>query len=151
MSLKQAVTEAILHTPHGDLPSTTPHVPHCISTTHITHPTISTLNEPYIHTTPMSTQPANPMTDACSMTAPTPNPEPNPEPTILYEYATMPLPELAPADLRLLSHNINTLQTTTSAELGATFDAYEALNPTIIGLQETNKNWTIYDKTEGPL
>ena len=69
----------------------------------------------------------------------------------MYGYATMPLPELAHTDLRLLSHNINTLQTTTSAEIGATFDAYEALNPTIIGLQETNKNWTIYDKTEGPL
>ena len=63
----------------------------------------------------------------------------------------MPLPELASTNLRLLSHNINTLQMTTSAELGATFDTYEALQPTIIGLQETNKNWSLYDKTEGPL
>ena len=40
----------------------------------------------------------------------------------------------------------------TTAELGAIFDsAYATLNPTIIGLQETNKNWSLYDKTEIPL
>ena len=63
----------------------------------------------------------------------------------------LPLPELASADIWLISHNINTLHTTTSAELGATFDSYNMLQPMILGLQETNKNWSKYDKTEGQL
>ena len=71
--------------------------------------------------------------------------------TNLYGYTTTPLPELAPTDIRLLSHNINTLHTTTQAELGAIFDSYATFHPTVIGLQETNKNWSQYDKTEGPL
>ena len=37
------------------------------------------------------------------------------------------------------------------AKLGATFDSYSAFQPTIIGLQEMNKNWSLYDKTEAPL
>ena len=35
------------------------------------------------------------------------------------------------------------------AELGATFDLYHHLSPSIIGLQETNKNWNCYDATIG--
>ena len=66
-------------------------------------------------------------------------------------YAHTPLPTLHETDIRLISHNINTLHTTSEAELGTTFDLYKAFNPTIIGLQECNKNWTQYDTTEGPL
>jgi hypothetical protein len=33
----------------------------------------------------------------------------------------------------------------------ATFDLYTELDPTIIGIQEANKNWTLYDRTEGPV
>ena len=77
--------------------------------------------------------------------------EHSPDPTPPYGYTTLLLPELAPIDLHLLSYNINILHTMTSAELGATFNSYEVFQPTIIGLQETNKNWSLYDKTEGPL
>jgi hypothetical protein len=66
-------------------------------------------------------------------------------------YTHLPLPPLSPTDIRLLSPNINTLHTITPPELGATLDLYQELDPTIIGLQECNKNWKKYDKTEGPL
>ena len=66
-------------------------------------------------------------------------------------YAQLPLPTLRPTDIRLISHNINTLHTTTEAEIATTLDFYREFDPTIIGLQETNKNWTIFEKTEGPL
>jgi hypothetical protein len=66
-------------------------------------------------------------------------------------YATLPLPTLRNTDIRLISHNINTLHTTTTPELEATIASYQAFDPTILGLQETNKNWTQYDKTELPL
>ena len=80
-----------------------------------------------------------------------PSPIVSPNPQNYYGYTPLPLPALAPTDLQLISHNINTLHTMTTAELGATFDSYATLNPTIIGLQETNKNWSLYKKTEGPL
>ena len=66
-------------------------------------------------------------------------------------YAHLPLPILPPTDVRLLSHNINTLHTSTQAELGATFDLYQDFSPTILGIQECNKNWSINDKTVAPL
>jgi hypothetical protein len=66
-------------------------------------------------------------------------------------YTKLPLPTLLPTDIRILSHNINTLHTTTPAELGATLDLYQELDPTIIGIQECNKNWSKYTTTEGPL
>ena len=72
-------------------------------------------------------------------------------PSNLHGYTTLPLPELTQQDIRIISHNINTLHTTTMAELGATFDSYSKFQPTIIGFQETNKNWNLYDKTEAPL
>jgi hypothetical protein len=53
-------------------------------------------------------------------------------------YTNLPLPDLIPTDICLLSHNINTLHTTTTAELGITLDLYNELDPTIIGLQECN-------------
>ena len=37
------------------------------------------------------------------------------------------------------------------AELGATFNSYSEFQPMIIKLQETNKNWALYDKTEALL
>ena len=37
------------------------------------------------------------------------------------------------------------------AKLSATFDLYSEFTPMILGLQETNKNWKLYDRTEGPL
>ena len=150
MSLPQAVTEATLHMPHGDLHSLTPHNSHYIPITHNTHTTSTLTHDTTTPTTPMS-QPTENSTNNATTNVPTLTPDTSPEPSIHYGYATMPLPELAPTDLRLLSHNINTLHTTTSAELGATFNTYEALQPTIIGLQETNKNWLLYDKMEGPL
>jgi hypothetical protein len=39
----------------------------------------------------------------------------------------------------------------TPAELGVTMDLYNELDPTIIGIQECNRNWSKYNKTEGPL
>ena len=80
-------------------------------------------------------------------------PTDSPTPTHLHNhgYAHLPLPTLRPTDIRLLSHNINTLHTTTQAELSATFELYSEFDPTILGIQECNKNWTIFDKTEGPL
>ena len=150
MSLPQAVTEADLHMPHGDLHSPTPHTSHYIPITHNTHTTSTITHDTTTATTPMSQTTENSTNNATTNVPPL-TPDTSLEPSINYGYATMPLPELAPTDLGLLSHNINTLNTTTSAELGATFDTYEALQPTIIGLQETNKNWSLYDKTEGPL
>jgi hypothetical protein len=64
-------------------------------------------------------------------------------------YACLPLPILKPTEIRVLSHNDNTLPTTSIEELGASFDLYRNLNPTIIGMQETNKNWSKYDPTVG--
>jgi hypothetical protein len=58
---------------------------------------------------------------------------------------------LRPTDIRVLSHNINTLPTTSVAELGAPVDLYHNLSPSIIGMQEPNKNWTCYDSTIGRL
>ena len=65
-------------------------------------------------------------------------------------YTHPPLPSLNLTDIRILSHNINTLHTTSQAELGTTLDLYQELTPTILCLQECNKNWSLYDKTEGP-
>jgi hypothetical protein len=56
---------------------------------------------------------------------------------------------LEPTEIRVLSHNVNTLPTTSIKELGASFDPYQNLNPTMIGMQETNKNWSKYDPTVG--
>lgn len=40
--------------------------------------------------------------------------------------------------------------TTTQAELSATFDHYQEFDPTIIGIQEYNKNWSLHDMTNVP-
>jgi hypothetical protein len=64
-------------------------------------------------------------------------------------YTRLPLPTLRPTKIRIFSHNINTLSTTSIEELGVSFDMYRHLNPSIIGLQETNKNWSKYDATRG--
>jgi hypothetical protein len=47
--------------------------------------------------------------------------------------------------------NIHTIPTTSVAALGASFDLYHHLSPSIIGMQEPNKNWTCYDSTMGRL
>jgi hypothetical protein len=70
------------------------------------------------------------------------------------EYTSLPLvPTLSPTDIvHVLSHNINSLPTSsTAAELGVTFDLYHHLSPSIIGLQEMNKNWNCYNATIGRL
>lgn len=64
-------------------------------------------------------------------------------------YTRLPLPTLQPTEIRIFSHNINSLPTTSIEELGASFDMYRNLNPTILGLQETNKNWSKFDPTVG--
>ena len=150
MSNPLAVTEATLHMPHGDLHPHTSHAHHYTPTTQLPH-TTTTTNETTTHTPSISSLNAPHMTDTTTNTTPMPSPDPSPKPLTTYSYTTLPLPALAPADLWFISHNINTLHTMTSAELRATFDSYKALQPTIIGLQETNKNWSLYDKTEGPL
>ena len=71
--------------------------------------------------------------------------------TITNGYAHLPLPTLHQTDVRLISHNINTLHTSTQAELGTTFELYQNFDPTILGIQECNKNWSIYDRTVAPL
>ena len=100
--------------------------------------------------TPLNDTPNNPHTTPFTHTPPTQD-TPTPANTNNNGYAHLPLPTLRTTDIRLLSHNINTLHTTTQAELGATFDLYQEFDPTIIGIQECNKNWTVYDKTEGRL
>ena len=81
---------------------------------------------------------------------PTTTPAPTPQPHTLG-YAHIPLQPPNNDTIRVLSHNINTLQTTTDAELISTFQLYSELDPTIIGIQECNKNWNIPDKTLFPL
>ena len=49
-------------------------------------------------------------------------------------YAHLPLPTLPQTDVRLLSHNINTLHTSTQAKLSATFALYLDFDPTIPGI-----------------
>jgi len=71
--------------------------------------------------------------------------------TLENGYATLPLPTLCDTDIRLISHNINTLPTTTNIELETTFVDYKAYDPTVIGLQECNRNWNNYIQTEQPL
>jgi hypothetical protein len=100
-----------------------------------THPTPLTDND----TPPNSHTPNSP---------PTP-PPPTPTQNLQAGYTALPLPILQPTEIRVLSHNINTLPTSSPAELGASFDLYRQLNPSIIGLQETNKNWKKYDATVG--
>ena len=69
----------------------------------------------------------------------TPDTQPLPTtPTNSNGYTQLPLPSLLPTDIRILSHNINTLHTTTHAKLGATLNLYQELDPTIIGIQECN-------------
>ena len=136
--------------PQGDLHPHTSHVHHYTPTT-IIPPTTTTTHTPTTHTPFISSINTPNMTPAITETTPMLSPEPSPDPSPMYGYTTLLLPDLAPTDLQLLSHNINTLHTMTTAELGATFDSYDTFQPTIIGLQETNKNWSLYDKTEGPL
>jgi hypothetical protein len=72
--------------------------------------------------------------------------------TINNGYAHLLLPTLHQTDVRLISHNINTLETSTQAELSTTFALYQDfVEPTILGIQECNKNWTIHDRTGAPL
>ena len=131
---ERATYEDISHTPRSDGHTTTTH----------TQPPNHNTN----HTTPINTTHTNQ----------TPTIPQNPHPPtaninqqIDAGYTVLPLPTLLPTDLRVLSHNINTLPTASQAELGASFDLYHRLNPSIIGLQETNKNWTLYDPTVGRL
>ena len=150
MSNTPPVTKVTHHMPHGDLHPHTSHAHQFTTPTHTPH-TSATAHDTQIHIHSISSIQAPNMTPAAIDATQTPSNEHGPDPTTLYGYTTLPLPELAPTDLRLFSHNINTLHTLTSAKLGATFDSYETFQPTIIGLQETNKNWSLYDKTEGPL
>jgi hypothetical protein len=53
---------------------------------------------------------------------------------------TPPPPTLAPTKIRILSHNVNTLPTTSPAELDISFDLYCNLNPLIMEIQEMNPN-----------
>jgi hypothetical protein len=108
----------------------------------------NTITSPAFPTTHTNTTPTN---------TPTANP-PNSDPPIITPYTTphprngyvaLPLPTLKPTEIRVLSHNINTLPTSSPAELGVSFDLYRNLNPSILGLQETNKNWSKYDATVG--
>ena len=137
MSSLQHVTKDCLHMPQGDQSTHTidhahnPFNPHHESTSS----SLTTLNAhlPTIY-------PDDAPTDC-----------PTSIPSNSHRYTSLPLPELNQQDIRIISHNINTLHTTTTAELGATFDSYSEFQPMIIGLQETNKNWSLYDKTEAPL
>ena len=95
MSLPPAVTEATLHTPHGDLHPSTSHAPHYTPTTHNTHTMTTTMNEPTTQTPSMSLPNATHMTNAHPNTVPMPGPDPSPKPSISYGYATLPLPDLA--------------------------------------------------------
>jgi hypothetical protein len=101
--------------------------------------------------TPPSDHTPTPPTNTTPPTPPTLNTQPSPPTPHTTGYTHPPLPPLLPTDIRILSHNINTLHTASQAELGATFDKYQELDPTILCLQECNKNWSQYDKTEGPL
>ena len=110
---------------------------------HNSHTPTSLLTPPILPTMPTTTTPTN--------NTPPPNTN-NPTPIqnhIDSGYTVLPLPNLLPTDIRVLSHNINSLPTASEAELGASFDLYHQLNPSVIGLQETNKNWTFYDATVG--
>ena len=139
MSPLPSVTKDYLHTPPGD--SST----HNIITNHAHNP----FHTPHSSTTMTSLS----HTAQPTITDPTdiPNTHPNSNPPRTHGYTPISLPDLRPQEIRIISHNINSLHTTTTAELGATFDSYNAFQPTILGLQETNKNWTLYDKTEAPL
>ena len=95
------------------------------------------------HHTPLLAPTHNTFHDTTSTTHTTIIP-PIPAPPLLNHtnatgYSHLPLSLLANDTIRLLSHNINTLHTTTSAELGATFDLYHQFDPTILGLQECKK------------
>ena len=118
---------------------------------HPTHTDLTPFTAPSTPDPPTYSPTSNPAPRSTS-TPPTPTPSPTPDPmTANHGYAHLPLPTLSTTDIRILSHNINTLHTTTTAELSATFDLYSEFTPTILGLQETNKNWKLYDRTEGPL
>jgi hypothetical protein len=88
----------------------------------------------------------NPLQEPTQDTKPLPN-----TPINTNGYAQRPLPSLLPTDIRILSHNINTLHAITPAILSATLDLYQELDPTSIGIQECNKNWSKYTTTEGTL
>ena len=150
MSTTPPVTEATHHMPHGDLHTHTYHAHHYTQPSHIPY-TSATIHATQLHIQSTPSIHALNTTNAVINATQLPSTEHIPDPTPPYSYTTFPLPDLAPTDLCLLSHNINTLHTTTPAELSTTFDSYEVFQPTIIGLQETNKNWSLYDKTEGPL
>ena len=110
-------------------------------------PTTPTMAD-HMHTPPMNhTHTPTPPHTHHPTTQPT---DPPPTNTNHHGYTHLPLPTLQQTEIRLISHNINTLQTTNQAELGATFDLYQELDPTIIGIQECNKNWSLYDRTDGP-
>ena len=106
------------------------------------------LHIPHLHTA-TNTNEQNNNTDAPpNPSTPTTN---TPTQNINDGYTPPPLPTLLPTDIRVLSQNINTLPTSTPAELEATLAIYKKHNPTIIGLQETNKNWSVYEATIGRL
>ena len=139
MSSLQPVIEDCLHTPQGDPPIHTTIIDH-------THNPFTPHHDPSLTSPPTcNAQPRTIYHDDVPADCPTPIPSHS------HGYTSLPLPELRQQEIRIISHNINTLHTTTTAKLGATFDSYSEFQPMIIGLQETNKNWSLYDKTEALL
>ena len=102
------------HTYHAHHYTQPSHIPHTPATIHATQLCMQTTQ---------SIQALNMTNAVINATQPVSN-EHSPNPTPPYGYTTLPLSDLAHTDLHLLSHNNNTLHTTTSAELGATFDSY---------------------------
>ena len=118
-----------------------------------THTTIINHAHNLFNTRHESTSPSQTPTAHPTMIFPADMPTkcPTSIPSNIHGYTSLQLPELNQQDIRIISHNTNTLHTTTMAELGAPFDSYSEFQPTIIGLQETNKNWSLNDKIEAPL
>jgi len=87
-------------------------------------------------------------------TPPTLNTHPTTQPpptTITSLYTALPLPDTAPNCIRLIYNNRNALPTEEPATLNTILTNYFKLQPTILGIMETKRNWARIDDTSKPL
>lgn len=66
-------------------------------------------------------------------------------------YTELPLQEPDPESIRIVFNNVNSLPTQNQGQLAATLRKYIDLQADVIGLAETNRNWTRVDDTVNPI
>lgn len=155
MSPEELAVSAPTQEPHGQLsqppplhnhhPSTTPPqvIPEQDTTIDETTTTDYNENEPTDDTTP-----SDPIND--DPTEPTTT-DPNEQDTNESSYTHYPPPPRQKNHARFIWNNTNSLQTESQPELEHKLTQYQSYDPTVIGIIEPNRNWSVSDKTIKPL